>query len=445
MPNQPSKDSGSDLRASLHSQDKKMSSQKYPLPVSEEPRDNDPENNVSSAELVEVKEESTEVPKHFKPNCSESDVSSENLLHQTANGNQSSQVLEASSKEDDDYSQGKCELEPEELKPLSLTSMSPNRQESTFLDSGPMVSQEEDDAIPEVFKLNSRAVVGGHTANEDNSASTQDSESTQIHVEKSDSPYLAFHQDHRARRPLLPPQSSRNIGGNLHKMRNGGKFRRGPKYGFRGNTHRKRHQRQELSPQQIHPAEGGAQLPVQPGYPTQSVLQVQQSSQGQNQFQTNATPTDFVAAHSWPRQNIQIQNSSSQSQPPANTSSQALQHAMQGNGQYGYMQSGQEYNQMWQYYYYQQQQQQLQLQQQQQQQLQLQQHYVQLQQSFQQEQSQQLQQQSQMGHLQPQQLQQLQLQQEVLQQQQQHFQQQQPQQQEHPVYVQQLLPSTQVR
>jgi pre-mRNA-processing factor 39 len=217
-------------------------------------------------------------------------------------------------------------------------------------------------------------------------------------------------------------------------MKNDGKFRGGPKYGNRGGpkygnrgyTHRREHQHQHLSPQQIHPADGGAQFPTTPGS-SQSALQVQQCNQRQDQFQvTNTTTADFVAPQSWP-----IQNSLSQSQLPASTTPNVLQYAnaMQGNEQYGYMQNGQDYNQMWQNYYYQQQQQQLQLQQ----------HYIQLQQQpFQPESSQQH---SQPEPLQPQQLQPLQLQQQDLQQQQQQYFQ---QQQEHPVYLQQAQPSTQV-
>ena len=172
-------------------------------------------------------------------------------------------------------------------------------------------------------------------------------------------------------------------------------------------------------------------MAVAPGYSSQPVLQIQQCNQGQNQFHSAATPTDFAAASCWPMQNMQIQNTSSQSQTPANTTSHVLQHAMQGNERYGYMQNGQEYNHLWQYYYYQQQQQ-----------LQLQQHYIQLQQqSFQQGLSQQQLQHSLLEPLQPQQLQQLVLQQ----QQQQYFQQQQPLQQEHPEnLMQQQQPSTQV-
>ncbi|XP_025640357.1 pre-mRNA-processing factor 39-2-like isoform X2 [Arachis hypogaea] len=404
--NQLYKDSSSDLHDSLHSQVEKMSPQKYPFPDSKEPRNNYPE-NILSADLVEVKEEPAKVPKHSKPNSYESDVSSETLLHQTASGNQRSQALQSSPKVDN-YSQGKCELGHEELKPLSQKSMSPNSRERIH-DSGPMVSREED--------YTAGVVVDGRTGHRGNLVSTQDSESAQTCIEVDDGSYSASWQGHRARRPLLPPRLLRNHGGNLHQMKNAGKFRKGPKNGNRGHMHRKHFQRQQPTPQQIHPAEGGAQLPSQPGYSLQSVLQVQHCSQAQNQFKS-------TVAYSWP-----LQNSSSQSQPPANAPSQIL-HAMQGNGQYGYMQNSQEYNQMWQYYYYQQQQQ-----------LQLQQHYLQSQQPpFQQEQSQQ--QQSQLGHLQPQQLQQLQsqLQQQVLQQQQ-NFQQQ--QQDHHPVYIQQLQPSRQ--
>ncbi|KAG5025253.1 hypothetical protein JHK86_021167 [Glycine max] len=369
MPNQASRDSSSDLDAAhLHKKDKKVLLLKYcdnqsdatkdelmltknhnaqsnndtdtcnlqimeseykieengrelPLPISEEPRDNDPENNVSSANLVEVKERS--ITKNLKNSCSsESDVSSEELLRQTACGNQSSQALQIPSKENTAFSKGTCELEPEEFNP----------QESTCPDSGPMVSQEECDAIPESCKSNSRAVVGGHTTNQDNSASTQDSESAQIPIEIN-SPYSARHRDQRARKPLLPPRSSGNSGGNWHKMRNAGQFRRGPKFGYRGNTHRKQHQRQQLPPQQIHPPERGAQMAVAPGYSSQPVLQIQQCNQGQNQFHSAATPTDFAAASCWSMQNMQIQNTSSQSQTPANATSHSSSHPVADQGQ----------------------------------------------------------------------------------------------------------------
>ncbi|MED6106430.1 hypothetical protein PIB30_004662 [Stylosanthes scabra] len=402
MCNQPSKDSSTDLQASLHTHEEKMLSQKYPLPDAEEPRNNDPK-NMLSADLVEVKQEPAEVAKHSKPNSYESDVSSETLFHQTASGNQPPQALQASPKEVDDYSQGKCEVGREELKPLSQKSMSPKSPERIH-DSGSMVSWDEG--------YTTGVVVGGCTGQQDNPVSTQVSLSAQTCIELDNDSYSASHQDHRARRPFLPPRLSRNPGRNLHQMKNAGKFRKGPKNGDRGYMHRKHLERQQPSLQQMHPAEGGAQLPLQPGYSSQSVLQIQHCNQGQNQFQSTVT-----AAYNWP-----LQNSSSQSQPSPNAPSQVL-HSMQGNGQYGYMQNNQEYNQMWQYYYYQQQQQ-----------LQVQQHYLQLQQqSFQQEQSQQ--QTSQLGHLQPQHLQQLQfqLQQQVLQQQQDH----------HPVHMQPLQPSAQ--
>ncbi|XP_073226413.1 uncharacterized protein [Cicer arietinum] len=388
-----------------------------PLLVSEEPRDNDPERNLTSADLVGVEEESTEV-RNLKKDCSEPDISSENLLHQTAGGNQPSQAVQASSNKNSVFSHGKCEVETKELKPLSATSASLNTQESNCPDSGPVASQVECDTIPETNKLNSRLVVGGYSANRYNSSSPQDSDYAQNHFERN-RPFSSSHQDHRSKKPLLPPRFSRNNGGNWHPRKNAGKFRGDPKYGNRGGpkygnhgyTHRKEHQHHRLSPRQIHPTEGEAQLLVTPGC-SQSALQVQQFHQRQDQFQATATTADFVATQSWP-----IQNSLPQSQLPASTTSSVLPHAMPGNEQYGYMQNGQDYNQMWQQYYYQQQQQ-----------LQLQQHYIQLrQQTFQQESSQQLQQHSQPGPLQPQQLQQLQLQLQVLQ-----------QQQEHPVYLQQL-------
>ncbi|CAL5214251.1 unnamed protein product [Lathyrus oleraceus] len=436
-----------------------------PISVSEEPRDSDPERYLSSADLVGMKEESTK-HENLKKDCSGPDISSENLLHPTASGNQPSEALQASSNEKSVFPRGKCKLETEELKPVSVTSASLNPQESTCPDSGLTASQVECETIPESCQSN--------TANWYNSSiSTQDSDYAQTHDERN-RPNSSSHLDHRTKRPLFPSRFSRNRGGNWGPMNNNGKFRGGPKYGNRGRggprygnreyTHRKEHQHQHLSLQQMHTADAGAYFPVIPVC-SQSALQVQQCNQGQGQSQATAPPADFVAAQSWPIQNIQTQNSLSQSQLQASTISSVSQHAMQGNDQYGYMQNGQDYNQMWHHYYYQQQQ------------LQLQQHYTQLQQqsfqpelseqlqqqpfqpelsqqlqqqsfqpemsqqlqqqSFQPELSQQLQQQSKPEPLQPQQLQQLHFQlQQVLQQQQ-------PQQQEHSVYLQQLQPSTQ--
>ncbi|KAL5053685.1 hypothetical protein RYX36_034367 [Vicia faba] len=417
-----------------------------PISVSEEPRDNDSEQHFPSADLVGVKEESTKF-ENLKKDCSGSDISSENLLHPTASGNQPSQALQASSNENSVFPQGKCELETEELKPLSVTSESLNPQESTRPDSGLTASQVECETIPESCKSN--------TANWYNSSrSTQVSDYAQTHDERNRPNHLV----HRTKRPFFPSRLSRNSGGNWGPNRNTGKFRGGSKYGNRerggpnyGNreyTHRKEHQHRHLSLQQMHTGDGGAYFPEVP-VSSQSALQVQQCNQGQNQFQATAPTADFVAAQSWPIQNIQTQNSLSQSQLQASTTSNVSQHSMQDNDQYGYMQNGQDHNQMWHHYYYQQQQ------------LQLQQHYSQLQQqsfqpellqqlkqqsfqpelsqqlqqqSFKPELSQQLQQQSQPEPLQPQQLQQLHFQiQQVLQQQQ-------PQQS---VYLQQLQPSTQ--
>ncbi|KEH20704.1 Pre-mRNA-processing factor 39, putative [Medicago truncatula] len=402
------------------------------LSVSEEPRNNDPERNLSSIDLVGAKEESTKI-KNFKKDCSESDISSENLLHQIAIVNQPSQALQASSNEKSVSSQGKCELKTEELKPLSVTSAPLNTLVNTCPDSGLVASQVECETIPESCNSNSRAVVGGYTANRYNSSrSTQDSDYPRTHVERN-RPYSSSHRDHNMKRPLLPPRFSRNGGGNRDPIKNDNKFRRAPKYGNRGRggpkygnreyPRRNEHQHRSLSPQQIHLAERGAQFPVTPGC-SQSALQVQQCNQRQDQFQATATTAGFVTPQSWPIQNVQIQNSLPQSQLPVSTTSNVLQHghAMQGSEQYGYMQKGQDYNQMWQHYYYQQQQ------------LQLQQHYIQLnQQPFQPELSQQH---IQAEPFQPQQLQQMQLQQQDLQQHQ-YFQQQQPQQPEHPVYLQQ--------
>ncbi|KAG5029563.1 hypothetical protein JHK87_013077 [Glycine soja] len=75
-------------------------------------------------------------------------------------------------------------------------------------------------------------------------------------------------------------------------------------------------------------------MAVAPGYSSQPVLQIQLCNQGQNQFQSAATtPTDFAAVNCWPMQNMQIQNTSSQSQTPANTTSHSSSHPIADQGQ----------------------------------------------------------------------------------------------------------------
>ncbi|XP_054777377.1 pre-mRNA-processing factor 39-2 isoform X3 [Prosopis cineraria] len=422
-----------------------------PPTVFEEQSHNDAEENVSSAVLVEVKEVSPEAYKNFEKEFSETEVFSDNLENQVAREKEMLPTSQSYSKENKAYGQEMYEVESKEEEQFSLENRSLNPQKSTCSDSVPMASH-DCESIPEICKSNDGLRTGSSNANQGSSASAQDFESAQTPFEINYPSSSGRHHDQSARRSFLPPRSNRNDG-NWHQMRNAGKVHRGPKYGLRRQGYRKQHQRHEQSPKRSHPPAGSFQMST--SYPSQPALQIQQGSQGQNQFQSSAAP-DFAAAHSWPMQNVPLQNPASQSQPPV---AHATLNAMQGPEQYGNMQNAQAYDQMWQYYYYhhqqfvQQQQQQMQpqqalmLQQQYQQQFQLQQQYTQYQQpSFHQEQSQQFQQQSQPEHLQSQQSQQqVLLQPEPQLQQQYQLQQQQPLQQELPVYPQQLLPSSQVQ
>ncbi|KAI9127398.1 hypothetical protein K1719_001957 [Acacia pycnantha] len=413
------------------------------LRVLEEPSHNDTEENVSSAALVEVKEVSPEASKNFEKEFSEPEVFSENLESQVAGEKELLKTSQSYSKENKAYAQGTYEVELKEEESFPLESHSLKPQKSTCSDSVPMASR-ECESIPEIYRSDDGLRAGGYNSNQCNSSSAQDSESAQTPIEINNPSSSGRHHDQAARRPFLQPRSNRN-GGKWNQMRNAGKFHGGLKHGRRGHGYRKEHQRRQQSPKKSHPPEGGFQMSA--SYPPQPALQIQQGTQGQNQFQPSATP-DFAAAHSWPMQSVPLQNPASQSQPP-------VMHAtlnVQGHDQYGSMQNAQAYDQMWQYYYYQQQQQMqpqqaTMLQQQYQQQWQQPQQYFQYQQqSFQPEQSQQFQQQVEPENPQLQQSQQqvlLQQQPQLLQQYQ--FQQQQPLQQEYPVYAQQLLPASQVQ
>ncbi|KAG7963586.1 hypothetical protein I3843_09G125000 [Carya illinoinensis] len=220
---------------------------------------------------------------------------------------------------------------------------------------------------------------------------------------------------------LKQPQVPANTGGNWRQNNNTDRIHRQSKFGVRGHSQRKLHQKRQNSPQQYPRAEMDSQTPINQGYSNQPLpshnAQVQQSGEAQNQYQAAAAHANLTT-HMWPMQNVLQQNfaTASESQLPA-------PHVALQTSQYS-MQNSQEYNQAWQYYYYQQHQfllqqpnQQL-MQQQYQQQLQLQQHYQQ--------------QQQQLQHLQQQQLQYNQQQQFQMQ-----HQQFLPQQQQHQLYVQQ--------
>ncbi|KAL5774092.1 hypothetical protein ACOSP7_011649 [Xanthoceras sorbifolium] len=266
------------------------------------------------------------------------------------------------------------------------------------------------------------------------------------------------------------PQTTANSGRNWHQKHHTNRNRRDSKFGFRGHSHKRLHQQRQVSSQQYPWAEGGGQMPMDPGYPLQSLPLQNKIQQGSQQ---NLYPASAILAtpQARPMQNIQPQNfapacqAQLPAQPVAYPQAQMSQHPTQSNGQHGNLHNNQAYNQMWQYYYYQQQQMQMQqpvqqlqqqqpaqqLQQQQphdqqllQQQLQLQQQYFQHQQMQQQlphmQQHLQLQQQPYQQQLQQQQQYiQQQQQQQHIQQQQQQLQPYHQQSQQHLLHLQQQL------
>lgn len=348
--------------------------------VSEEPTENIP--------VVEVKQASQEVSEVARENIPEAKVSSVDLGFQVAEGNESVE----SSQEDTMGSNvhRECEYKKEQdLKPLSLESLSLNSQENTNLDLIPSTSP-KCEASPETFTSNGNKLEGICNSNQDsymhsprNARSLESAGNEAVNA----MPIPVFSQ---------PPVNSY---GDWRQSNHSDKVCKDSKFGFRGRFQRKSHQQEHVPPQK-YLRTAGCPMPVSQGHPSvfapshnQQIQQGSQPAQHHNQYQVASGHANIPAANAGPTPNLQAGNDASSSQsslPVQPVAPQMSQSSVLGNGQYA-MQNSQAYNQMWQYYYYQQQQQQ-QHQPQPQQQLFLQQHHQQqqLQQYYVQMQQQQL-------------------------------------------------------
>lgn len=194
------------------------------------------------------------------------------------------------------------------------------------------------------------------------SMSTQVSDSSQIQIETASPSSVVYHQNFVKEEPLQS-QKPMNSGRNWHQRHNNDRIHRDSRYGFRGHSHKRQYQQQQVSSQQYPHGELHGQMPVNQGYPSQPLPsqnpQFEQGRQAQNDYPASA---NLTAPQAWPMQNMQQQNFASASQVPpqadAYAEAQMSQFPMQSHVQQGHLQGNQAYNQMWQYYYYQQQQQQ---------------------------------------------------------------------------------------
>ncbi|KAK9268077.1 hypothetical protein L1049_010516 [Liquidambar formosana] len=490
MPHHPSGEYSSDHMIQLPIQDQEPSlSENHHIQsnqVTSDQLQSEEANNIAHETLQQVP---AIVPEQYTEDPPEPNVSIIDLLHQVASDIGSAQASPGHSEANDIQQEHDCEIK-QDMKPLTLESLSLNHQENEFSASIPTTSYESE--APQAINMsNGSSLESGHDTNGNPSISSpictqpadssqmlnesvldsgQDTyentsissatgtpvaDSAQIEIKLMRPSSLASSENPVPTQAHSQPQLPTNSGGNWRRMNNFNKPRR-------GSSSDKRHRQRQVSPQQQYTgAEMGAQMIISQGYPCQPLSrqnpQVQQGSPAPNQYQAPATQGGLTATHAWPMQNVQQQSfaSPSQSQLPAQSVSypqaQVFQYPMQSIDQSGNTQSGHEYNQMWQYYYYQQQilqqqqqlylqqphQQQL-LQQYQQQQLQLQQNYLQQQQQqpyqqqnqFMQQQQQPNQQQQSQLQQQPNQQQQSQLQQQPNQQQQSQLQQQPNQQQQ---------------
>ncbi|PON41745.1 HAT (Half-A-TPR) repeat, partial [Parasponia andersonii] len=341
--------------------------------VSEQSRKDMPEINVQSLDLVSS-------PKQRTEDATALNVPSSNLICEVAEGTESVPTLKEHSN-GDDLKQDSDHEPQQDMKPLSLESLSLHSQDKPSPDSNPFVPFASE--APQEICIANESMRESNQRNNDDSLThsqrtTKAFDSPQIEIEGVMPSSSTRHQNPISTEPQFRQHMPVNSGGNSHRMSNSSKFRRESKFGFRGHSQRRSHRQQQISSLQHPQAELGGPMPMGQGYPSHIVspqnLQTQQGSQAQNQYQTtpaNITPPPHVTCTV---QNMQQPNSASSSQP------------VQGSGEHG-MQNSQTYDQMWQYYYYQQQnflqqqqQQQPMSQQYQQQQLQLQQQYLQWQQ-----------------------------------------------------------------
>ncbi|KAK5831266.1 hypothetical protein PVK06_015061 [Gossypium arboreum] len=326
------------------------------------------------------------------------------------------------------------QLDRESLDSISFANQEGETFVETSLSNESMVKKEPPQETSKLNGIMPEGALSNDGYNlESSPRSAQASDSAGIQTEMSSPSSLASQQNIKKTEPLVRRTPPDDVG-SWHQRSNADRVHRENKFGHRRHSHKRQHQRQQMSPKRQHSqSETGTQVPMSQGYPTQSMYsqspQVQQGGQSQSQYSTSAAHPNLAAVHNWSMQDVHQQNFAPTRTPPVPLpgfpQTQISQNPMQSNEQLGQMQTNQAYNHMWQYYYCQQQQQQFLLQQQQQplpQQQLLQQQYQQHPQLLQVQQ--QYLQQQQLPYQQPQLLQQQQFiqQQQYLQQQQQQLQ-----------------------
>lgn len=244
----------------------------------------------------------------------------------------------------------------QDLKPLSLESLSLNSHGTASTESFPSAPRKSKDP-QETRTLNRSILENKDNINQDLSMNSQTLtrafDSAQKEIGRLSPSTCRSHQN---------PMPTKRMPHRRMPVDSGRKWRRRDdvdtgcresKFAFRRHSHKGPLQQRHVSPKQNPQSEMGgpsamSQVSTSQILPLQSP-HIQQGSQSQN------TVTAPVA---WPVQNIQQPDNAFSSQPQqfSETAAQEISHSpVQGNGQQG-LQCNQAYNQMWQYYYYQQQQ-----------------------------------------------------------------------------------------
>ncbi|KAB2081825.1 hypothetical protein ES319_A05G157600v1 [Gossypium barbadense] len=259
------------------------------------------------------------------------------------------------------------QLDRESLDSISFANQEGETFVETSLSNESMVKKEPPQETSKLNGIMPEGALSNDGYNlESSPRSAQASDSAGIQTEMSSPSSLASQQNIKKTEPLVRRTPPDDVG-SWHQRSNADRVHRENKFGHRRHSHKRQHQRQQMSPKRQHSrSETGTQVPMSQGYPTQSMYsqspQVQQGGQSQSQYSTSAAHPNLAAVHNWSMQDAHQQNFAPTRTPPVPLpgfpQTQISQNPMQSNEQLGQMQTNQAYNHMWQYYYYQQQQQQ---------------------------------------------------------------------------------------
>ncbi|PPS00558.1 hypothetical protein GOBAR_AA20117 [Gossypium barbadense] len=240
------------------------------------------------------------------------------------------------------------QLDRESLDSISFANQEGETFVETSLSNESMVKKEPPQETSKLNGIMPEGALSNDGYNlESSTRSAQASDSAGIQTEMSSPSSLASQQNIKKTEPLVRRTPPDDVG-SWHQRSNADRVHRENKFGHRRHSHKRQHQRQQMSPKRQHSrSETGTQVPMSQGYPTQSMYsqspQVQQGGQSQSQYSTSAAHPNLAAVHNWSMQDAHQQNFAPTRTPPVPLpgfpQTQISQNPMQSNEQLGQMQT----------------------------------------------------------------------------------------------------------